>query len=83
MQTIGVSPAPIAADDLAVDDRVGLAEQPPPLGVADDDVLRAGLLDHRGRHLAGERALALPVEILRGDADVACCAPLRPPRARP
>ena len=25
---------------LAVDDRVGLAEQPPPLGVADDHVLR-------------------------------------------
>ena len=49
MQTIGVSSAPIAATQLAVDRRVGLAEQPPPLGVADDHVLGAGLLDHRRR----------------------------------
>ena len=68
--TIGVSPAAIAAIDLAIDDRVGLAEQTAPLGVADDHVLGAGFLDHRRRDLAGERALALPVEILRGDADV-------------
>ena len=55
---------------LAVDDRVALPEQPPPLGMADDHVLRAGFLDHGRRHLARERALALPVEVLRRDADV-------------
>ena len=70
-QTIGVRPAAIAAVTvLRLTDRVGLAEQPPPLGVADDHVLGARLLDHRRRHFAGERALALPVEILRRDADV-------------
>ena len=83
MQTIGVSPAPIAADRLAIDDRVGLAEQPPPLGVADDHVLGAGFLDHRRRHLAGERAFALPVDdpaprrrcsMLRAASATACTA---------
>ena len=61
----------MAAADLPVDDGVGLAEQAPALGVADDDVFGARLLDHRGRHFTGERALALPVHVLRGDADVA------------
>ena len=71
MQTIGVSPAANAATRFAVDRGVGLAEQRPPLGVADDDVLGAGLADHRRADLAGEGALALPVEILRGNRDVA------------
>ena len=54
---------------LAVDDRIGFAEQPPPLGVADDHVLAPASLSIGG-HLAGERAFALPVDVLRGDADV-------------
>ena len=71
MQTIGVSAGGERRGDLAVDGRVGLAEQRPPLGVADDHVLGAGLADHRRADLAGERALALPVQVLRGDRDVA------------
>ena len=35
------------------------------------DVLGARFLDHRRRHFAGERAFALPVQVLRRDADVA------------
>src|SRR6185436_18979447 len=55
---------------LAVDDRIRFAEQPPPLRVADNRVLGPGFLGHQRRDFTGERALALPVEILRGDADV-------------
>ena len=65
MQTIGVRLRADRRDQLAVHRLVGLAEQPPPLRVADDHVLGAGLLDHRRADLAGERAFALPVEILR------------------
>ena len=67
MQTIGVSPAANAATRLAVHGRVGLAEQRAALGVADDHVLGAGLAHHRRADLAGERAFALPVQVLRGD----------------
>ena len=49
MQTIGVSCAAERGHQLAVDRLVGLAEQPAPLGVADDHVLRAGFLEHRRR----------------------------------
>ena len=49
MQTMGVSCAPSAAISLPVHGLVGLAEQPAPLGVADDDVLGPGLPDHRRR----------------------------------
>ena len=66
---------------LPVHHRIGLAEQRPPLGVADDDVLGAGFADHRTADLAGERPLALPVKILRGNAARCCCARLRTPRA--
>ena len=38
--------------------------------MADDDVLAARFLDHAGGDLAGEGALALPVDVLRGNADV-------------
>ena len=44
MQTIGVSFAPERGDQLPVDRLVGLVEQPPPFGVADDHVLGARLL---------------------------------------
>ncbi len=70
MQTIGVSFAPSAAIGLAVDRLVGLLEQPPPLGVADDHVLGARFPQHARAHLAGERAFFLPVQVLAGDADV-------------
>ena len=35
----------------AIDDRVGLAEQPPPFGVADDDVFGARFLQHHAATL--------------------------------
>ena len=70
MQTIGVSVAPSAATSLPVDGLVGLAEQPPPLRVADDHVLGASLLQHPGADLAGERPFALPVQVLARHADV-------------
>ena len=38
--------------------------------MADDHELCPGLADHRRRHLAGERAFALPVDVLRGNGDV-------------
>src|SRR5690606_15738385 len=47
-----------------------LAEELSALRVADDDVLGAGFADHRPAHLAGERARRLPVQVLRGHADV-------------
>src|SRR4029079_13398513 len=56
--------------DLPVHALVGIAEQRAPLGVADDHVLGTGLLDHRPGDLARERAVTLPVEVLRGHADV-------------
>ena len=67
--------------ELAVHPLVGVAEQAPPLRVADDDVAGAGVLDHRGADLAREGAVALEVAVLRRDADVRCLAPPRPPRA--
>ena len=54
---------------LAVHPLVGVAEQPSPLGVADDDVRRAGVSNHRRADLAGEGALALEVQVLRGDLE--------------
>ena len=57
--------------------RVGLAEQRAALGVADDHVARAGLAHHRRADLAGERALALPVHVLRADGDVAVARRVR------
>src|SRR6185295_5054425 len=58
-------------DDLAVHHVVGLAKQRSPFRVTDDGVLRARLAHHGRADLAGERALALPVVILRGNRDVA------------
>ena len=71
MQTIGTRPAVERGVHLLVDGHVGLAEQRAALGVADDHVARAGLANHRRADFAGERALALPVQVLRADADVA------------
>ena len=44
---------------------VGLAEVLPPLGVADERAGDAELEQHRRRDLAGVRALAAPVHVLR------------------
>ena len=68
MQTIGTRPAVSAACVFLLTRVVGLAEQRAALGVADDHVTRAGLADHRRADLAGERAFALPMQVLRGDA---------------
>jgi hypothetical protein len=55
---------------LLVDHLVGLAEQLAALGVADDHVLRRRAWPaSRGRHLAGERALLLPVAVLGAEGD--------------
>ncbi len=50
---------------------VRLAEVLAPLGVADDRARHAELEQHRRRDLARERALELPVDVLRVDADAA------------
>ena len=77
MQTMGVRSAAMAAIILRFTVDVGLAEQRAALGVADDDVFGAGLLDHAGADFAGERAFALPVHVLRRRPPRCCCAPLR------
>ena len=55
--------------ELASDRFVGFAEKLAALGVADDDARAARFDEHRRGDFAGERALRLPVEILRGDRD--------------
>ena len=57
--------------DFTVDGVVRFTEERAPLRVADDHPRGAGVPNHRRTHLPGEGALALPVEILRGDHDVA------------
>ena len=49
---------------------VGLAEELASLRVADDRAVDPELAQHRRGDLAGERALRLPVHVLRGDRDV-------------
>ena len=53
----------------ACDQLVALAEDVPALRVAQDDVGDAERLEHRGRDLAGERALVLEVHVLRAQRD--------------
>ena len=65
--TIGVISCLSTALQLLVHRLVGLAEQLTPLGVADDHVLHVELGQHRRAHLAGERALVLPVAVLRAE----------------
>ena len=55
--------------ELLVHGLVGLAEQLTALGVADDHVLHLQLGQHRWAHLAGVRALVLPVAVLRSELD--------------
>ena len=55
-QTIGTRPCASAGAGLLGDERVALAVQRAPLGMADDDVAAAELGEHRRRDLAGERA---------------------------
>jgi hypothetical protein len=51
--------------DLLVDGDVGLAEVLAALGVADDDILYAQVLEHVGGHLAGVGPAGLVVQVLR------------------
>ena len=51
------------------DHLVGLAEQLAALAVAGDDVLHLELGEERRRHLAGERALVLPVAVLGAERE--------------
>ncbi len=55
--------------ELEVHRLVGLTEQLPPFRVPDDHVLHLQLGQHRGCDLAGERALVLPVAVLRPELD--------------
>ena len=55
-QTIAVRPAFSAASALARTDGVGLAVVRPALGMADDHIGRAGVLEHRRGDVAGEGA---------------------------
>ena len=70
MQTIGVSPAPIAAIAL----RLTIASVSPNSRRRSEWPMitysAPASLTIAGRHFAGERAFALPVEVLRRDADV-------------
>ena len=56
--------------DLLVHGEVGLVVILAALGVADDDILGPGLLDHLGGDLAGERTVVLVVAGLSADGDV-------------
>ncbi len=55
--------------DLLVDGKVGLVIVLAALGVADDDVLDAGLLEHLGGDLTGVGAVGLIVAGLSADGD--------------
>ena len=71
MQTIGTSPRPSAACSLLLTVR---SVSPNSVRRSEWPTItysRAGFADHRRADLAGERALALPVQVLRGDLDVA------------
>src|SRR5688572_5258361 len=67
---------------LLVDDAIGLAEQPASLGVSDDDESGAGFTQHGGADFTGERAFALPVQVLTADADGAAFRRFRRGRNR-
>ena len=51
------------------DHLVGLAEELPPFRVTEDHVLHVQLGEHRRADLAGERALRLPMAVLRAERD--------------
>ena len=68
-QTSGVMPAP-SRPGLLGHLLVGLAEQVPPLRVADQHHPRARLLHHRDGDPAGEGALGFPVHVLGADSHV-------------
>ena len=55
---IGIRPARQRRGELARHQRIVFAVQRAPLGMADDHVVAADVLQHRGGHLAGEGALA-------------------------
>ena len=67
----GIEPGLQGGVDLLVDRDVGLVVVLAALGVADDDVLHAGLLEHLCGDLAGVGAVGLVVAVLRADGDAA------------
>ena len=62
-----LQPVPQGDLELLVDHLVGLGEELPPLGVADDDVLDPAR-QHRCRDLAGVGAALGPMQVLGADA---------------
>ena len=63
--------------------RVGLAEELPPLGMADDDGGHAEVGQHGRGDLPGVRPLVLPEHVLRRDLDVAWTPAARTASASP
>ena len=56
--------------ELEVHRLVGFGEVLAALGVAEDDILDAEVLEHSGRDFAGVGAIGLPVHILSAEADL-------------
>lgn len=54
-----------------IDSLIALAEILPALGMADDDIGDAKLLEHIGGDFAGERAGSRPMAVLRAEPDTA------------
>src|SRR5207247_2421840 len=71
-------PGPPRRPQLGARDRIVLAEEPPPLRVAHQDVLRAGVVHLLGRDFPGEGAPRLRVAVLRPERRL--IRPARPAR---
>ena len=69
MQTMAIRPAASAASAFALTTASVSRVVGAPLGVADDDVAAAGVLQHPGAGVAGMRALLLHVAVLAADGD--------------
>ena len=67
-QTIGGQAGLQRRFRLGADERVGLVMERATLGMADDDVGRARVLEHRGGNVAGEGAARLRMAVLGAEA---------------
>ena len=56
--------------DFSVHDFIGFTKQRAPFAVAEDDVMNKQIAQQRGADLAGERAIAFPMHVLRADLDI-------------
>ena len=62
-------------ENLLIHGLVGLCKVLSSLGVSDDHILHACIIQHCGRNLAGESTLLLEIHILRTNHDIGtlCC----------